>query len=345
MKSIGKALLVFCFVVLAQVHVQADYVEMIDLLKATGSQLEWEPVRDIGRIVKGDETVVFKLGVPYLLLGYTQAVTAEEIIRRHGSIIIPAPTAKKIEEFFSISSEAATAPSVAVVLIDPGHGGKDPGAIGKYRSKDEIRVVREKDIVLDVSKRLHRLLTNRYPSKKILLSRDRDVFLELEERTEMANNIPLKENEAIIFISMHANAAFTKKSRGFELWYLPPETKRDLIDETLVDEESKEILPILNTMLEVEYLTESIMLAREILRGMEDTVGSVSPNRGLKAENWFVVRNSKMPSVLIELGFVTNPQEAFLMQTHEYLQKLTSGIYNGVQKFINSFENTKGFTE
>lgn len=345
MKSIDKVLLAVCLVTLTQVSVQADYVDLIDLLKTTGSQLEWEPVRDIGRIVKGDETVVFKLGVPYLVLGYTQAVIAEEIVRRDGSIVIPVPTAKKIEEFFAVSSEVVTAPRVAVVLIDPGHGGKDPGAIGRHQSKGKSIVIREKDIVLDLSKKLHRLLASRYPSKTIRLSRNRDIFLELEERTEMANSIPLKDNEAIIFISLHANAAFTTKSNGFEVWYLPPETKRELIDETDVDEESKEILPILNTMLEVEYSTESIMLAREILRGMEETVGSVSPNRGLKAENWFVVRNSKMPSVLIELGFVTNPHEALLLQTQEYLQRLTLGIYNGVQKFINSFENTKGFTE
>jgi N-acetylmuramoyl-L-alanine amidase len=257
-------------------------------------------------------------------------VTTEEIIRRDGSIAIPAPTAKKIEEFFTISSETVTAPRVAVVLIDPGHGGRDPGAIGRHRAKGKINLIREKDVVLDLSKRLHGLLASRYPSKTIRLSRDGDVFLELEERTEIANNISLEDNEAIIFISIHANAAFTTKSKGFEVWYLPPETKRELIDETDVDEESKEILPILNTMLEVEYSTESIMLAREILRGMEKTVGSDSPNRGLKAENWFVVRKSKMPSVLIELGFVTNPREALL---------------HGVQKFISSFENTKGFTE
>ncbi len=337
--------LAILFLFLAFHSAFGDYVDMNDLLKKTGSHLEWEPVRDFGRIVKGQETVVFKLGVPYLLLGYSQAVMAEEIIRRDGSIAVPEPTAKKIEEFLATSSEALVAPRVAVVLIDPGHGGKDPGAIGRHNSKGEALVVQEKDVVLDVSKRLFELLSNRYPAKTIRLTRERDVFLELEERTEMANSISLEDNEAIIFISIHANAAFTSKSNGFEVWYLPPETKRELIDETQVDDESKEILPILNTMLEVEYLTESIILARDILGGIQQTVGNASPNRGLKAENWFVVRNSKMPSVLIELGFVTNPLEARLLRTDEYLQKLTVGIYNGVQKFISSFENTKGFTE
>jgi N-acetylmuramoyl-L-alanine amidase len=345
MRRIDLMFMAALLIVLARSDASAEYVEISDLLKTTGSRLEWEPVRDIGCIVKGDETVVFKLGVPYLLLGYSQAVATEEIVRRNGLIVIPGPTAKKIEEYLSIDSAVVTTPRVAVVLIDPGHGGKDPGAVGRHRTKDEIHIVQEKDVVLDVSKRLHALLAKRYPSKTILLTRDRDVFLELEERTEMANNVFLKDNEAIIFISMHANAAFTKQSKGFEVWYLPPETKRKLIDEMKVDEESKEILPILNTMLEVEYCTESIMLAKEILSGLENTIGDASPNRGIKAENWFVVRKSKMPSVLIELGFVTNPQEAFLMQTEEYLQKLTVGVYNGIQKFISLFENTKGFTE
>jgi N-acetylmuramoyl-L-alanine amidase len=198
---------------------------------------------------------------------------------------------------------------------------------------------------LDVSVRLYRLLKERYPSKKILLTRDRDVFLELEERTEIANSMPLEDNEAIIFISMHANASFTKKPKGFEVWYLPPEYKRDLIDRDKVEEENLEILPVLNTMLEVEYATESIMLAKAILEGMERKIGTQTVNRGLKAETWFVVRKSKMPSVLIELGFVTNPEEARLLQDDSYLHKLSQGIYNGIQKFVALFEDTRGFTE
>jgi len=236
-------------------------------------------------------------------------------------------------------------PRVAYILIDPGHGGRDPGAIGKHQVGGKLHLIKEKDVVLDVSKRLYNYLKVRYPEKKIFLIRDNDSFLELEERTRLANSVSLAKNEAIIFISMHANASFKKDSKGFEVWYLPPDYKRELIGAREVESNNREILPILNTMLEVEFSAESVMLAEQILEELETKVGEVTINRGLKAETWFVVRNSKMPSVLIELGFITNPEEGLLLENEEYLQKLAEGIYNGVSNFIARFENTKGFTE
>ena len=112
-----------------------------------------------------------------------------------------------------------------------------------------------------------------------------------------------------------------------------------------MDEGRAEILPILNTMLEEEYTVESILLARNILEGIDGMVGDRTENRGLKEETWFVVRKAKMPSILIELGFVTNKEEAELLADKNYLMKMSEGIYNGVVDFIIYFESTKGFTE
>ena len=78
---------------------------------------------------------------------------------------------------------------------------------------------------------------------------------------------------------------------------------------------------------------------------MASKIGNRSRNRGLKEESWFVVRNAKMPSVLIEMGFITNREEALLMQDAAYLKDMAQGIYNGINSFIQEFESTKGFTE
>jgi N-acetylmuramoyl-L-alanine amidase len=91
-------------------------------------------------------------------------------------------------------------------------------------------------------------------------------------------------------------------------------------------------------MLEEEISVESVVLAREILRGIDAKVGTVSPNRGLKEEAWAVVRNSRMPAVLVETGYVTNSGEAAHLADPAYLQDLAEGLYNGIMAFVARFE-------
>jgi N-acetylmuramoyl-L-alanine amidase len=178
-----------------------------------------------------------------------------------------------------------------------------------------------------------------------MLTRSGDSYLQLEDRASQANNIPLGEHEAILFLSIHANASFNTEARGYEVWVLPGEYRRELIDSSVMDEESRSIAPILNVLLEEEYSIESISLARAVLESFDRELAGLSVNRGLREESWFVVRKAKMPSILIELGFVTNPEEARLLAQEAYLQKLAQGIYTGVLRFIHAFEKSKGFTE
>ena len=86
------------------------------------------------------------------------------------------------------------------------------------------------------------------------------------------------------------------------------------------------------------------MIAKFIMDGMQAQVGNLSSARGIKAEEWFVVRNSNMPAVLVELGFLTNQKEGLLLKDESYLQKLSLGIYNGLSAFVTHFERSRGFT-
>ena len=97
-------------------------------------------------------------------------------------------------------------------------------------------------------------------------------------------------------------------------------------------------------IMEEEYTTESILIANSLMDALQAQVGSQSSSRGIKAEEWFVVRNSNMPAVLIELGFVTNQKEAALLATDSYKQKLSLGIFNGLAAFVTHFERSRGFT-
>ena len=242
----------------------------------------------------------------------------------------------------SKSDEDVRAYSIGAILIDPGHGGKDPGASATFTIKGKKTSIVEKDINLRVGLKLFDMLTKAYPKKRIMMTRSTDKYLSLEERTDIANSVKLGENEAVLYLSVHVNASLDKGATGFEVWYLSPGYRRQVIDSKSA--EDKSLLTILNSMMEEEYTTESILMAKFIEDGINAQVGSQSPRRGIKEEEWFVVRNAKMPSVLVETGFLSNEQEAVLLSDDEYLKKMALGIYNGLGAFITHFERSRGFT-
>jgi N-acetylmuramoyl-L-alanine amidase len=341
----GKWRLAAAFLFLAAAALPAQYVEMDKVLATWQAGLQWDPLTETGTIDRAGRRLTFTLGSPWIMADYRSLIRTTGIIRRDGALLFPEDTVRAVSAYLTQPPERGVAPRVAVLLIDAGHGGQDPGAIG-YLDRDGERVkVQEKDVVLKVALDLHRRLSRAYPDKQILLTRRDDNYLKLEERTQLANEIVLGEHEAIIFISIHANASFNKKARGYEVWYLPPDYRRDLLNPASLEEENQEIVPILNALLEEEYTIESIRLAREIIAGFRDSVGAETESRGIKEESWFVVRNAKMPSVLVELGFVTHPEEVALLARGDYLQKLSEGIYTGIRNFVSIFESSKGFTE
>jgi N-acetylmuramoyl-L-alanine amidase len=252
-----------------------------------------------------DGREIFTLPLPYL---------------EGGNIFFPETFLAAAKNAFSRTLEDESSRfRIAAIIVDPGHGGKDSGAVGTFTIRGKPLRSVEKDITLKVSKELHALLSAAYPDKRLLLTREGDTYPTLENRVDIAHSVPLRENEAIIFISIHANASFNKQARGYELWYLSPDYRRNVLDRSKVTD-SAEVIPILNAMLEEEFTTESILMAQSILRRFDETLGSLIPSRGIKAEEWFVVRNARMPSVLVELGFVTNEADALLMADEGYLK-------------------------
>lgn len=302
-----------------------------------GAEVFADPVSGVFYFIKDGKTAAFKAGSQVALFDGKPVV-----LKSAPGGNPPALTEEifsEMQDFFT-SASSLSFYRVGAILIDPGHGGKDPGASGSYTEGGTTITVREKDVTLSVGQRLYEMLSAKYPDKQILMTRTDDSYPSLEDRVNMANSVELARHEAIIYVSVHANAAFNKNSSGFEVWYLSPDYRRTVIDEESVDAE--EILPILNSMMEEEFTTESILIAKSILDGLEAEIGDVSNNRGLKAESWFVVRNAKMPSVLIELGFVTNEKEARLLNDSATLQKYTTGIYNGIVNFVSYFESMGG---
>ncbi len=334
-------------------------VNLSSLLSDSQGTLEWEPALGFGVISNGQNLVVFKPGMDWVLLNYREKIPTGEIRRgADGAILFSDSAAKGIEAALARQPDrspslsvvaAATAKGIlsriGAVVIDPGHGGIDPGT-NHWEVIDGKRVdVVEKNITLKVGLDLYKDLTEHLPGIKTILTRKSDTYLSLEQRTQIANNVPLAPNEAMIFVSIHANASFDPKGSGYEAWYLPPTYQRDVLDPNTLPERAKDLYPILNSMREEEYTIESVLLGKKILAGIHARVGSTMIDRGLKEQSWFVVRNAKMPAVLIELGFVTNRHEAGLLLRDEHLKKMAEGIYNGIRDFITFFDSTSGFTE
>jgi N-acetylmuramoyl-L-alanine amidase len=227
---------------------------------------------------------------------------------------------------------------VGVIIIDPGHGGRDPGALGKIKVGDRTITLAEKDITLKVGIMLAQMLRESFPDKRVVLTREADEYPTLDERVEIAHRQELNDRETILFISIHVNASFNTRAKGFEVWHIPREYNRDIVEAEYLDEDQRSLLPILNNLIDREYKTESIRLAQILSQSMEDSFGDLSPNRGLKEEAWFVVRKAKMPAVLLELGFITNAQEGHRLSQRDYLMQVTQGLYNGLEEYIQTYE-------
>lgn len=315
-------------------------ISLMDTAKKEGITLYWDSLSETGMLEKNGHQITFRKDESIVMLDNVRFELTDAPELKNNKIYVSKKFMNDADQMFKENN--STMFKVGAILVDAGHGGKDPGALKKYKINGKDVTIQEKDVNLKVAKLLGERLKTAYPDKQIILTRNKDVFLTLQERTEIANNVKVKEDEAVLFISIHVNSSLNKTSSGYEVWYLSPGYRRTVLDKSSTDDKS--LFPILNSMLEEEYTTESIMIAKFIMDGLQSQIGNESKARGIKAEEWFVVKNSNMPSVLIELGFVSNEKEALLLNNDTYLKKAALGIYNGIAAFITHFERSKGFT-
>ncbi len=225
------------------------------------------------------------------------------------------------------------------IFLDPGHGGEDPGAIGKNRR------IKEKDIVLNIALELRDLLEeNGY---RVSMSRDRDIFIPLPERTAMANRAG-----ADLFISIHANASRRRGARGIETYFFDLSSDRDVLRlaamENGVSIDKLDTLQfILTDMERTPIRNQSAMLAASIQENVYrrvDSDGINSRNLGVKHGPFYVLKGAKMPSILVETAFITNPQEEKLLASQRYRRQIAEGILDGIRGYIHNMrENPIAF--
>lgn len=301
------------------------------MLQEGGLTLYWQSGLESGMLEKEGKKAFFKAESHAILMDGRLGLGAIEL--RNDGLYIDETGFNELLNYFTGRPipQSAGKHRISVILIDAGHGGRDPGSIGRHGSLS----VYEKDVTLFVAKSLERLLKQKYPDKKILMTRDGDSYPTLEERVALANGQKMAENEAEIYISIHANASLNKKAKGFEVWRLPDKYDRTVYES---NEYSSNAQSALNAVLSEEYLAEGAKLADFILDAMHSRLQGKTENRGVREQSWFVVRNARMAAVLIELGFVTNAEEAKNLADPAYLQILSQSLYNGLINFIRYFE-------
>ena len=246
--------------------------------------------------------------------------------------------------------------TITTIIIDAGHGGKDPGSIG-------INKLKEKDIVLSFSLELKEELKKVLPNVEIFLTRDKDIYPTLQERYKIANSsakINLEKSKNALFISVHANASLSPNAKGFEAYFITAQesseyaravsilensalVKFDKVDASKYEENASQLTH--NYMLVEQHQKESRMLAQSIVDEVYKVSGVSKRNKPVQNALFYVLKGSLMPSTLIEIGFITNEEDAKFMNTKETRIKMVKATANGIKKFIKEFEESKGFTE
>jgi N-acetylmuramoyl-L-alanine amidase len=217
------------------------------------------------------------------------------------------------------------------IVLDPGHGGKDPGAIG-------VDGVAEKDIVLKIAKKLAARI-RKDPGVQVVLTRKDDRFVSLEDRTAIAN-----AEDADLFISLHMNAASSGEARGLETYYLDNTT--DEASMRLAASENStsrrnisDLQFILSDMTQNMKLEDSVTLAHRLhdslVGSMSQKLGEVK-DLGVKKALFYVLVGARMPSVLLEMFFITNKSEGRAMQQEDYQDSVVEALYDGIQKYQES---------
>ena len=248
--------------------------------------------------------------------------------------------------FFNLKSYSQNTNKIKTIVIDPGHGGKDPGTLGTKRYKTY-----EKDIALDISLKLGSYIEKYFPEVEVVYTRKTDVFLELWERTEIANN-----RNADLFISIHCDGFKNSNASGASVFVMGMSKLKANMDVAMrensvmylednfiekyegFDPKSPESY-IVFSLMQNTYLDQSISFAQQVDKQFVERAHRKS--RGVKQAPFYVISRANMPSVLIEAGFLTNPQEEDYLNTDDGKDYIASAIFRAFRSYKEGIEGVE----
>ncbi|MBN1652586.1 MAG: N-acetylmuramoyl-L-alanine amidase [Deltaproteobacteria bacterium] len=222
------------------------------------------------------------------------------------------------------------------IVLDPGHGGEQPGARGPDGLKESV-------LTLDLAKRIYRGLRREIPDDRIVLTRESDRYMSLEERTAIANGYA-----ADLFLSIHFNGSASQSDKGgvstFVLDTSDDEQaiKLAALENVVSQREVTRLQQILASLCRAEQVGQSLKLAGHIHRETLASGRKMLPHladRGIRRALFFVLVGARMPAVLLEASFLTRPEEAAALKTDRYRQLLAEGVVRGIVRFLKSSKN------
>jgi N-acetylmuramoyl-L-alanine amidase len=225
---------------------------------------------------------------------------------------------------------------IGKIVLDPGHGGHDTGTIGP-------KGLEEKDLVLDVSHRLGKLLTTRLGAE-VIYTRTDDTFIPLETRTAIAN-----QEGADLFISVHANSSRDPDARGVETYYLNFTSSPDALEvaareNAVSDKTIHELQDLVKKIALKEKIEESQEFASDVEDSLHSGLAVKNPglrDRGVKKAPFIVLIGANMPSILAEISFVSNPGDERKLRTSDYRQRIAESLYHGIAKYVSGLSGVK----
>jgi len=339
------------------------YVILPEACKALGIEWRWDSIARIatlegnghilallagskyysidGKIKKLKSAVLMENGYVYAPLYFVKyKLEAALDMDKERDSRLPAAYSEASKSRASRADASQTKHIIHKIVIDPGHGGKDPGAIG-------CTGLYEKDVVLDVSKMVKDDLKRR--GFDVIMTRQKDVFVALRKRSQIAN-----ENNADLFVSIHANANRKNWVRGFEVYYLS-EAYDDNAKALAASENSaikyedesfgfhtQYLDAIVWDLTFTENRTESIELANYICRNVDERAKPKSSK--VRCARFYVLKGTRMPAVLVELSYLSNKWEERSLKDQDYRKKLSRGIADGIEDYRHEYEKTNGFS-
>lgn len=332
----------------------AQYLPLARLCDVYGLGYKLDSFTNTATVEKASGRIILRSGSDMILSNGVEKRLDRPAILAGGAIFVPVSFARKdLGMIVGVGAKTAAAEMPAVpegpkrftiktIVIDPGHGGRDVGATGR-----RLRV-REKDMALILARKIRDILER--AGIKVIMTRNSDIFIPLSKRADMANR-----NSADLFVSIHLNASRSRFMRGFECYYLSNATDDNAraleafedstlkLDKEADAEHSRGLDKTLWDMTLTENRLESAELAGHICDSVERsfTIG----NRGVRAARFYVLKYTRMPSVLVEAGYISNRYEELKLKEPEFLDRIAEALANGILKYKNEFERTEGFTK
>lgn len=308
-----------------------------DLCRRFNATWRWDSVTQVVTITTPEKTIEALVGSNVVIAGEEKIILSAPVVARDSQIIVPPDFVKVMAPAETPSAGERVRPAqhrikkVRVVVIDPGHGGKDPGALRRAGGMDE------KEITLDISRRVRDLLKRE--RVQVVMTREKDEFIALKDRAELASRV-----KADLFVSIHANSHPKSGVFGVEVYTLKGLTSYELKDAQRQDSQrlyfrglrmapgKPEVETIIEDLLYSHKQADSAVFAKELGSFTARLVRT--KDFGVKESRFFVLRNTVVPAVLIEVGFLSNPREERQLVTAAYRQRLADGIARSILSYI-----------